>query len=124
MTDAVVDSVTAMYQENAPELVYYMALYRIFSEFLDDVSEDVLPNEGTGFKQSAIWGKLYDFQKDADNETLEQRSANDAKLAAMKDELAKLDARRKKEKQFARKNEMFEQAKELKRRIAVFEEGR
>ncbi len=65
VTDAVVDSVTAMYQENAPELVYYMALYRIFSEFLDDVSEDVLPNEGTGFKQSAIWGKLYDFQKDA-----------------------------------------------------------
>ncbi len=59
-----------------------------------------------------------------DNETVEQRSANDAKLAAMKDELAKLEARRKKEKQFARKNEMFEQAKELKRRIAAFEEGR
>ncbi len=54
-----------MYQENAPELVYYMALYRIFSEFLDDVSEDVLPNEGLGFRDSRIWGKLYDFQKDA-----------------------------------------------------------
>ena len=65
VTDAVVDSVTAMYQENAPELVYYMALYRIFSEFLDDVSEDVLPNEGLGFRDSLIWNKLYDFQKDA-----------------------------------------------------------
>lgn len=65
VTDAVVDGVTAMYQENAPELVYYMALYRIFSEFLDDVSEDVLPNEGLGFRDSQIWGKLYDFQKDA-----------------------------------------------------------
>ncbi len=65
VTDAVVDSMTAMYQENAPELIYYMALYRIFNEFLDDVSEDVLPNEGTGFKRSAIWGKLYDFQRDA-----------------------------------------------------------
>lgn len=60
----------------------------------------------------------------ADNETVEQRRANDTKLAAMKDELAKLESRRKKEKQFARKNEMFEQAKELKRRIAAFEEGR
>lgn len=50
VTDAVIDGVTAMYQENAPELVYYMALYRIFSEFLDDVSEDVLPNEGLGFR--------------------------------------------------------------------------
>ena len=42
-----------------------MALYRIFSEFLDDVSEDVLPNEGLGFRDSLIWNKLYDFQKDA-----------------------------------------------------------
>lgn len=65
VTDAVVESITAMYKENPPELVYYMALYRIFSEFLDDVSEDVLPKEGTGFRESAIWGKLYDFQRDA-----------------------------------------------------------
>ena len=65
VTDAVIDGITAMYQENAPELVYYMALYRIFSEFLDDVSEDVLPNEGLGFRDSLIWNKLYDFQKDA-----------------------------------------------------------
>ena len=65
VTDAVIDGISAMYQENAPELIYYMALYRIFSEFLDDISEDVLPNEGTGFKESIIWGKLYDFQRDA-----------------------------------------------------------
>lgn len=42
-----------------------MTLYNIFSEFLDDISEDVLPNEATGFKNSAIWNKLYNFQKDA-----------------------------------------------------------
>lgn len=65
VTEAVVDGITALYQENAPELVYYAALYRIFNEFLDDVSEDVLPNEGVGFRESAIWGKLYDFQRDA-----------------------------------------------------------
>lgn len=65
VTDAVIDSITAMYAENAPELVYYAALYRIFNEFLDDISDDVLPNEGTGFRESAIWGKLYDFQRDA-----------------------------------------------------------
>ena len=65
VTDAVVDSITAMYRENSPELVYYVALYRIFREFLDDVSEDVLPKEGTGFRKSAIWGRLYDFQRDA-----------------------------------------------------------
>lgn len=37
----------------------------MFSEFLEDVSEDVLPNEATGFKNSKIWNMLYDFQKDA-----------------------------------------------------------
>lgn len=54
-----------MYQENAPELIYYMALYRIFNEFLDDISEDVLPNDRVGFRESLIWNKLYDFQSDA-----------------------------------------------------------
>jgi len=32
---------------------------------MQDVSEDVLPNEATGFKESAIWKKLYNSQKDA-----------------------------------------------------------
>ena len=59
-----------------------------------------------------------------DSETVEQRSENDAKLASMKEELAKLEARRKKEKQFARKNAMFEEAKKLKARIAALGEGR
>ena len=36
-----------------------------FNEFLDDISEDVLPNEATGFKESQIWNMLYNFQKDA-----------------------------------------------------------
>ena len=42
-----------------------MTLYNIFSEFLEDVSEDHLPNEATGFKESKIWSMLYNFQKDA-----------------------------------------------------------
>ena len=42
-----------------------MTLYHVFSEFLADISEDVLPNESTGFKESKIWNLLYDFQKDA-----------------------------------------------------------
>ncbi len=53
------------YNENSPEFIYFMTLYNVFSEFLDDISEDVLPNEATGFKQSKIWDMLYDFQKDA-----------------------------------------------------------
>lgn len=65
VTNDVIESISAVYQENPPELIYFMTLYHIFNEFLEDISEDVFPNESTGFKQSVIWGKLYNFQKDA-----------------------------------------------------------
>lgn len=65
VTDLVLDGITAAYNENAPEFIYYVAIYNIFNEFLSDISEDVLPNEATGFKETAIWSKLYAFQRDA-----------------------------------------------------------
>ncbi|CDC46697.1 superfamily II DNA/RNA helicases SNF2 family [[Eubacterium] siraeum CAG:80] len=65
VTDEVIDNITAAYKENSPDFIYFMTLYNIFNEFLDDISEDVLPNEATGFKESKIWGMLYNFQKDA-----------------------------------------------------------
>ena len=65
VTDVIIDNITTAYNENSPEFIYFMMLYNVFSEFLDDLSEDVLPNEATGFKQSKIWSMLYDFQKDA-----------------------------------------------------------
>lgn len=65
VTDVVVENISSVYNENSPEFIYFMTLYHVFSEFLDDISEDVLPNEATGFKQSKIWSMLYDFQRDA-----------------------------------------------------------
>lgn len=65
VTNDVIDMIGNVYQENSPELVYFMTLYNIFNEFLEDISEDVLPNEATGYKDSVIWNKLYNFQKDA-----------------------------------------------------------
>lgn len=65
VTDLVLDSISTAYRENSPDFIYFFTLYNIFNEFLDDISEDVLPNEATGFKQSKIWNLLYNFQKDA-----------------------------------------------------------
>lgn len=65
VTNEVVDSITTVYNENSPDYIYFVTLYNIFNEFLEDVSEDVLPNEATGFKESKIWGMLYNFQQDA-----------------------------------------------------------
>lgn len=65
VTKRVLEYIDTVYQENAPEYIYFIALYNIFNEFLEDISEDVLPNERTGFKTSVIWNKLYNFQRDA-----------------------------------------------------------
>lgn len=65
VTDRVLEYMKTVYNENAPEYIYFITLYHIFNEFLEDISEDVLPNENVGFKKSVIWQKLFNFQRDA-----------------------------------------------------------
>ena len=65
VTQSIADYISSAYTDNSPEFIYFVTLYNIFSEFLTDImSEDFLPNEGTGFKTSLIWNKLYNFQRD------------------------------------------------------------
>lgn len=65
VTQAIVDHISSAYADNAPEFIYFITLYNIFSEFLEDImSDDFMPNEGTGFKNSLVWQKLYSFQRD------------------------------------------------------------
>lgn len=65
VTGEVLDSLTAAFQENSPEFLYFFALYNIFNDFLEHVDQDNLANETNGFKDSQVWNKLYTFQKDA-----------------------------------------------------------
>jgi SNF2-related domain len=65
VTEIICDHIASVYQENSPQRIYFLMLYSIFSEFLEDISADVLPNERTGYQDSVIWQKLYHFQKDA-----------------------------------------------------------
>lgn len=53
------------FKENSPEFIYYITLYNIFNDFLSDLSLDNIPNDEIGFKETLIWNKLYNFQKDA-----------------------------------------------------------
>jgi len=65
VTEQVLDNISTVYKENSPDFIYFVTLYNIFNEFLEDISEDTLPNEATGFKNSEVWNLLYNFQKDA-----------------------------------------------------------
>ena len=65
VTETIIENIENVYRKNAPDFIYFVTLYNIFNDFLEDISEDVLPNEATGFKNSVIWNKLYNFQKDA-----------------------------------------------------------
>lgn len=65
VTTRLVDHISTVYKENSPERIYFLMLYNIFNEFLEDLNEDVLPNDLTGFKDTLVWNKLYNFQADA-----------------------------------------------------------
>lgn len=64
VTSAVAEQVETLYRENPPEFVYFLTLYRLFHEYMDD--EDVNGiRSGLNFEDSVVWGKLFDFQRDA-----------------------------------------------------------
>jgi len=65
VTETVREHIASVYAENSPQRVYFLILYNLFSEFLEEMSEDVLPNDRTGYQETAIWKALYNFQKDA-----------------------------------------------------------
>lgn len=65
VTQAVHDHIASVYAENSPARIYFLILYNLFAEFLDDISEDVLPNDRTGYQDTKVWQSLYNFQRDA-----------------------------------------------------------
>ena len=65
VTDKVKSYFKNAFRENSPESIYFITIYNIFNDFLDDLSLDNLPNEQIGFKDTLIWKKLYNFQQDA-----------------------------------------------------------
>lgn len=65
VTQKVQDYFESAYKENSPEFIYFITLYNIFNDFLEDISLDTLPNDQIGFKDSVVWSKLYNFQRDA-----------------------------------------------------------
>lgn len=64
VTAEVLEQLDAFQKENAPEWLYFVTLYNIFTENLEGLSEDNILKEGLNFKDTFIWNKLYPFQRD------------------------------------------------------------
>ena len=65
VTQAVHDHIASVYAENSPARIYFLILYNLFAEFMEDINEDVLPNDRTGYQDTQVWKSLYNFQRDA-----------------------------------------------------------
>lgn len=65
VTEQICEHIASVYQENSPERIYFLMLYNIFNDFLEELDEDVLPNDRTGYQETLIWNKLFNYQKDA-----------------------------------------------------------
>ena len=65
VTENLCAHIESVYQENSPEKIYFLMLYNIFSEFLEELDEDLLPNDRTGYQETEIWNRLFNFQRDA-----------------------------------------------------------
>lgn len=46
------------------DFIYFLTLYNIFKDFLEDIDEENIIKTKTGFKDTIVWNKLYKFQKD------------------------------------------------------------
>ena len=51
-------------EEKPANLIYFITLYNLFKDFIEDIDEDNIIRSKTGFKETLVWNKLYKFQKD------------------------------------------------------------
>ena len=62
--EEVLNQMSTMYKENPAEFIYFLSLYNIFSNSLEEFEGGAI-REGNQIKETKIWNKLYKFQKDA-----------------------------------------------------------
>ena len=62
--EQILEQMKTIYKENTPEFIYFITLYSVFNDYLDELTEDKILKTRTGFKDTTIWNMLYKFQKD------------------------------------------------------------
>ncbi|MDB9339641.1 helicase-related protein [Nodularia spumigena CS-336/02] len=60
----IISYLNQLYQDNAPEFIYYKTLYHLFKRFLDQQAANDLLSKQRHLTDTKIWNLLFDFQKD------------------------------------------------------------
>ncbi len=50
--------------DQTPEFIYFLTIYNLFKDVLDEIDEESIIRSKTGFKDTIVWQKLYKFQRD------------------------------------------------------------
>lgn len=51
-------------RDNKPQYIYFLTLCHLFKDFVEDLDDEKIIRSKTGFKETLVWNKLYNFQKD------------------------------------------------------------
>ncbi len=51
-------------RDNEPQYIYFLTLCHLFKDFVEDLDDERIIRSKTGFKETIVWNKLYNFQKD------------------------------------------------------------
>ena len=53
-----------LFKEQSSQFIYFLTLYNIFKDFIEQIDEEKIIRTKTGFKNTLVWNKLYKFQRD------------------------------------------------------------
>lgn len=53
-----------LFKDQSPQFIYFLTLYNIFKDFIEQIDEEKIIRTKTGFKNTLVWNKLYKFQRD------------------------------------------------------------
>lgn len=59
----ILNKISYLYKDNSPEFLYFITLYNIFKDFLEENDNKEVIKSRTGFKDTEVWNRLYSFQK-------------------------------------------------------------
>jgi hypothetical protein len=60
--EELLQALNEIYRDRDARHIYFTALYKVFQDILTNVDEENLTR--TGFKDTEVWSKLYNFQRD------------------------------------------------------------